>query len=49
VINKLKGQVTKLFITHLIPKGLQVDEVFSFGQERQQNTKIETVRKAISR
>ncbi|MEZ5615811.1 MAG: peptidase domain-containing ABC transporter [Rhodocyclaceae bacterium] len=30
-INHLKGQVTMLFITHQIPKGLQVDEVFSFG------------------
>lgn len=30
-INRLKGQVTMLFITHQIPRGLQVDEVFSFG------------------
>lgn len=30
-INKLKGQVTMLFITHQIPRGLQVDEVFSLG------------------
>jgi subfamily B ATP-binding cassette protein HlyB/CyaB len=30
-INQLKGKVTMLFITHQIPKGLQVDEVFSFG------------------
>ncbi|MEZ5614552.1 MAG: peptidase domain-containing ABC transporter [Rhodocyclaceae bacterium] len=30
-INRLKGNVTMLFITHQIPKGLQVDEVFSFG------------------
>jgi len=44
-INKLKGQVTMLFITHQIPKGLQVDEVFSFGSDPQHNTKIETVRK----
>jgi subfamily B ATP-binding cassette protein HlyB/CyaB len=33
-INKLKGQVTMLFITHQIPRGLQVDEVFSFGEDR---------------
>lgn len=26
-INKLKGQVTMLFITHQVPKGLVVDEV----------------------
>jgi subfamily B ATP-binding cassette protein HlyB/CyaB len=30
-INQLKGSATMLFITHQIPKGLQVDEVFSFG------------------
>jgi len=30
-INQLKGKVTMLFITHQIPKGLLVDEVFSFG------------------
>ena len=33
-INKLKGKVTMLFITHQIPKGLQVDEVFSMGGEQ---------------
>lgn len=27
-INRLKGKVTLLFITHQIPRGLQVDEVF---------------------
>ncbi|MBP6700778.1 MAG: peptidase domain-containing ABC transporter [Halioglobus sp.] len=32
-INKLKGQVTMLFITHQIPRGLQVDEVFGLGEE----------------
>jgi subfamily B ATP-binding cassette protein HlyB/CyaB len=30
-VNKLKGRVTLLFITHQVPKGLQVDEVFNFG------------------
>ena len=44
-INQLKGKVTMLFITHQIPKGLQVDEVFSFGQDSQHSTKIETMRK----
>lgn len=34
-INKLKGKVTMLFITHQIPKGLQVDEVFSFDAHHQ--------------
>ena len=32
-INKLKGKVTMIFITHQIPRGLQVDEVFSFGED----------------
>jgi subfamily B ATP-binding cassette protein HlyB/CyaB len=41
-INKLKGQVTMLFITHQIPRGLQVDEVFSFGDDRHA-TKAEVV------
>ena len=41
-INKLKGQVTMLFITHQIPKGLQVDEVFSFDGQ-QHATKVEVV------
>jgi subfamily B ATP-binding cassette protein HlyB/CyaB len=30
-INKLKGKVTMLFITHQLPKALQVDEVINFG------------------
>ncbi len=30
-INKLKGQVTMIFITHQIPRGLQVDEVIELG------------------
>lgn len=41
-INRLKGKVTMLFITHQIPKGLQVDEVFSFGAHHQA-TKMEVV------
>ena len=41
-INKLKGKVTMLFITHQIPRGLQVDEVFSFGNQ-QQAMKMEVV------
>ncbi|HZW26389.1 MAG TPA: peptidase domain-containing ABC transporter [Gallionella sp.] len=31
-INKLKGKVTMLFITHQLPKALQVDEVIEFGR-----------------
>ncbi len=34
-VNNLKGRVTMLFITHQVPKGLQVDEVLSFGGSRQ--------------
>jgi subfamily B ATP-binding cassette protein HlyB/CyaB len=30
-INSLKGQVTMIFITHQIPRGLQVDEVLTLG------------------
>ena len=41
-INTLKGKVTMIFITHQIPRGLQVDEVFSFGGERQA-TKVDVV------
>jgi subfamily B ATP-binding cassette protein HlyB/CyaB len=32
-INKLKGKVTMLFITHQLPKSLQVDEVLKFGTQ----------------
>jgi subfamily B ATP-binding cassette protein HlyB/CyaB len=31
-VNKLKGKVTMLFITHQLPKALQVDAVLNFGQ-----------------
>ncbi|MDO8464388.1 MAG: peptidase domain-containing ABC transporter [Gallionella sp.] len=33
-INKLKGKVTMLFITHQLPKALQVDEVIEFGKPK---------------
>ena len=42
-INKLKGKVTMIFVTHQIPRGLQVDEVFSFGSDSQHSTKVEVV------
>ena len=42
-INKLKGKVTMLFITHQIPRGLQVDEVFSFGNDSQHATRVGVV------
>jgi ATP-binding cassette, subfamily B, bacterial HlyB/CyaB len=31
-INRLKGKVTMIFITHQVPKGLHVDEVVNMGQ-----------------
>ncbi|MFC5460637.1 peptidase domain-containing ABC transporter [Massilia niabensis] len=34
-VNSLKGKVTMVFITHQIPRGLQVDEVFSFDKSAQ--------------
>ncbi|WP_218122632.1 peptidase domain-containing ABC transporter [Propionivibrio dicarboxylicus] len=33
-INQLRGKVTMLFITHALPKSLQVDEVVRIGGER---------------
>ena len=42
-INKLKGKVTMIFITHQIPRGLQVDEVFSFGSDGQHSARVEVV------
>ncbi|MDP2219993.1 MAG: peptidase domain-containing ABC transporter [Hydrogenophaga sp.] len=32
-INRIKGKVTMIFITHQVPKGLQVDEVVNMGQQ----------------
>ena len=32
-INKLKGQVSMLFITHQLPKGLNVDEAVLLGRD----------------
>jgi subfamily B ATP-binding cassette protein HlyB/CyaB len=31
-INQLKGKVTMLYITHQLPKGLEVDEVVTLGR-----------------
>lgn len=38
-VNKLKGKVTILFITHQLPKGLQVDEAVILGKENTDNGK----------
>ena len=40
-INKFKGKVTMIFITHQIPRGLQVDEAFSFGGDSQHTRRME--------
>ncbi len=34
-VNRLKGKVTMLFITHQMPRNLQADEVFSFAAKPQ--------------
>ena len=36
-VNKLKGQVTILFITHQLPKGLNVDEAVILGKDKNSN------------
>ena len=38
-VNKLKGKVTILFITHQLPKGLNVDEAVILGKDKYSNTK----------
>ena len=38
-VNKLKGKVTILFITHQLPKGLQVDEAVVLGKTEMQHKK----------
>ncbi len=38
-VNKLKGKVTILFITHQLPKGLQVDEAVILGKDNNSNEK----------
>lgn len=45
-INQMKGQVTMLFITHALPKSLQVDEIVQMGANRfteEPNTKDLTI------
>ena len=42
-VNRLKGQVTILFITHNIPKGLAVDEVISLGGDAHKTTQMRVV------
>ncbi|ABQ26725.1 peptidase domain-containing ABC transporter [Geotalea uraniireducens] len=42
-VNQLKGKVSMIFITHQLPKGLQVDDVFRFGQQQSQPQMMEVV------
>jgi subfamily B ATP-binding cassette protein HlyB/CyaB len=39
-VNKLKGQVTMIFIAHQLPKGLQVDHVITLGQAATRMTMV---------
>ena len=41
-VNKLKGKVTILFITHQLPKGLNVDEAVILGKEMNNNEQQQT-------
>lgn len=41
-VNKLKGKVTILFITHQLPKGLNVDEAVILGKETVTNANQQT-------
>jgi ATP-binding cassette, subfamily B, bacterial HlyB/CyaB len=41
-VNKLKGKVTILFITHQLPKGLQVDEAVILGKDKNSNNEQQT-------
>lgn len=41
-VNRLKGKVTILFITHQLPKGLQVDEAVLLGRETNLKPENET-------
>ena len=44
-INQLKGKVTMLFIAHLVPKGLQVDEIVRLGDRTAQMRVVEEEKK----
>lgn len=39
-INALKGKVTMLFITHALPKGLQVDAIYRLGMQGAQRVSL---------
>ncbi|WP_298398713.1 peptidase domain-containing ABC transporter [uncultured Azonexus sp.] len=46
-INKLKGKVTMLFITHQIPRGLAVDEVIALGANTNRQMEVVEEEKQI--
>ena len=39
-VNQLKGKVTMLFVTHQIPRGLAVDEVFTLSAEKAMQMRV---------
>ena len=45
-VNKLKGKVTILFITHQLPKGLQVDEAVILGKDKNNSSVQQNAEKA---
>ncbi|MBS1191330.1 MAG: transporter related [Rhodocyclaceae bacterium] len=44
-INRLKGKATMIFITHQIPSGLQVNDVYHLG-DSQHATRMEIMEQA---
>lgn len=46
-INQLKGKVTMLFITHALPKNLEVDEIVQIGMARPVCESIQNSRQAV--
>lgn len=46
LVGKLKGKVTILFITHQLPKGLQVDEAVVLGKGDSRDTSGDTLRQS---
>jgi subfamily B ATP-binding cassette protein HlyB/CyaB len=46
-INQLKGKVTMLFITHVLPKNLQVDEIVQIGAARQSLSESNSSREVV--
>lgn len=47
-INRLKGQITMLFITHGLPKGLQIDAIYRLTEKGAQNVTIAPLRPDVA-